>query len=280
MTTNNNGQSDALNTRTITIIKSDKSAVTALLLCMFLGGMGIHRFYVGKIGTGILMLITGGGFGIWTLIDLINIACCNFTDDQGHYLEFTRRSSSPFMQVLWILSIILAMLIIYVALIVSFVFYATSGLTNTARGQLTAIRMHDYKQAYAYTSSAFQKGVTLDQFSKFVSSYPSLKNNMDSTFNDRSVTGDNTGTLKGTLKATDGSTTPVIYEFVKENGVWKIQNIEVNPSNTDVAPKATTTDKTAASAKDVKPEDSGSDAQNKSDKQNNIDSDTSSDSSQ
>lgn len=49
---------------------SPKSALIAFLLCLFLGNLGVHRFYVGKFGTGLLMLITFGGFGIWTLIDL------------------------------------------------------------------------------------------------------------------------------------------------------------------------------------------------------------------
>jgi TM2 domain-containing membrane protein YozV len=48
-----------------------KSKTTAILLCLFFGGLGIHRFYLGKVGTGLLMLFTLGGFGIWTLIDFI-----------------------------------------------------------------------------------------------------------------------------------------------------------------------------------------------------------------
>ena len=63
--------------------KSEKNFVAALLLCLLLGGFGAHRFYVGKIGTGILQLITLGGLGIWTLIDLIMIAIGKFTDKEG-----------------------------------------------------------------------------------------------------------------------------------------------------------------------------------------------------
>ena len=60
---------------------SDKGFVAAILLCFFLGG--VHRFYVGKIGTGILMLITFGGFGIWVLIDFILIVTNSLRDGNG-----------------------------------------------------------------------------------------------------------------------------------------------------------------------------------------------------
>lgn len=63
--------------------KSQKNFVAALLFVIFLGAMGIHRFYVGKIGTGILMLLTAGGFGIWWLIDFILIVSGAFRDKYG-----------------------------------------------------------------------------------------------------------------------------------------------------------------------------------------------------
>lgn len=62
---------------------SPKSRLVALLLCFFLGFLGVHRFYVGKVGTGILQLVTLGGIGIWALIDFIMIAVGSFTDKQG-----------------------------------------------------------------------------------------------------------------------------------------------------------------------------------------------------
>jgi TM2 domain-containing membrane protein YozV len=62
---------------------SDKSRLVALLLCFFLGIFGAHRFYVGKIGTGLLQFFTVGGLGIWTLVDFILIAIGEFTDKRG-----------------------------------------------------------------------------------------------------------------------------------------------------------------------------------------------------
>lgn len=67
--------------------QSEKSFVAALLLCFFLGSLGVHRFYTGKVGTGILMLLTLGGLGIWTLIDFIIIAIGKFTDSQGKLIK-------------------------------------------------------------------------------------------------------------------------------------------------------------------------------------------------
>jgi TM2 domain-containing membrane protein YozV len=65
---------------------SPKSRLAALLLCLFLGGLGVHRFYVGKIGTGVAMIFTLGGLGIWILIDLIMIVVGNFRDIDGKYV--------------------------------------------------------------------------------------------------------------------------------------------------------------------------------------------------
>ena len=58
-----------------------------LLLCFFLGSLGVHRFYVGKIVTGILQLLTLGGCGIWVLVDFIMILVGRFTDANGNPIK-------------------------------------------------------------------------------------------------------------------------------------------------------------------------------------------------
>ena len=68
-------------------MKSEKDWLITLLFSIFLGSIGIHRFYVGKIGTGILQLITLGGCGIWTLVDIIMIATGNFKDKDGNVIK-------------------------------------------------------------------------------------------------------------------------------------------------------------------------------------------------
>lgn len=62
---------------------SDKSRGVALALAIVLGVFGGHRFYTGKVGTGILMLLTLGGLGIWYLYDVILIAAGQYRDAEG-----------------------------------------------------------------------------------------------------------------------------------------------------------------------------------------------------
>ena len=67
--------------------KSNHSKMMLAIICFFLGVIGIHRFMVGKIGTGVLMIITLGGCGIWALIDFIVILTGGFTDNDGNKIK-------------------------------------------------------------------------------------------------------------------------------------------------------------------------------------------------
>lgn len=65
---------------------SPNGRTIALVLCFFLGYLGIHRFYVGKVGTGILWLVTAGLLGFGVLVDFILILIGSFKDKQGRPL--------------------------------------------------------------------------------------------------------------------------------------------------------------------------------------------------
>jgi len=64
--------------------QSDKKILPAFLLCFIIGIFRVYRFYVGKVGTGLLQLVTLGGVGLWALWDLIMIIMGKFTDKEGN----------------------------------------------------------------------------------------------------------------------------------------------------------------------------------------------------
>ena len=70
------------------VAKSDIGSnwLTLVLLSFFLGGLGVDRFYTGYIGLGVLKLITGGGCGIWALVDFILIVCGKYKDANGNLI--------------------------------------------------------------------------------------------------------------------------------------------------------------------------------------------------
>ena len=93
-----------------------KSKLVTFLLCFFLGGFGAHRFYLGKIGTAVLWLLTHGCFGIGTLVDNINICRNKMTDRNGNKLNEDVKNSIP-----WIIDVcacIISLLLVIVLLVV------------------------------------------------------------------------------------------------------------------------------------------------------------------
>jgi len=78
------GKSNARDTESVG--KSGVSYNITLLLCFFFGIFGAHRFYAGKIGSGIIMALTAGGFLLWTFFDFVMLLSGKFKDAKGNLI--------------------------------------------------------------------------------------------------------------------------------------------------------------------------------------------------
>lgn len=78
---------------------SEKSRLAAFLFCSFFGFIGVHRFYVGKIGTGIIWILTLGVFGIGWFVDMILIIAGNFYDKENRRVLAWVRTVDPELKV-------------------------------------------------------------------------------------------------------------------------------------------------------------------------------------
>lgn len=208
--------------------QSPKSGKVALLLCLFFGFLGMHRFYVGKIGTGLLSLLTLGGLGLWNIIDIILITQNKFKDMDGRYLTLSNTLSSMTKFMLTIGFLVLWVVLLLASLILA-TSYLTQGLVNTANNQLAALRKGNLVAAYSYNSTEYHKVVSLQQYKTWLNQVPELKNNIEASFTNRGLNSYegflNLGFLEGTLTAQDGTKVKVRYLFIKEHGTWRILRI-------------------------------------------------------
>lgn len=205
--------------------KSEKSGSSALLLALFLGFLGAHRFYVGKTGTGILMLITFGGLGIWQIIDVIVIAAGEFTDKNEQFLLFTQSKVPRISDIFKVIGAIMLAYIAFMALIYILIIYSMGGPVLATLNQLATLQDHDYAKAYSYTSSDYKKVTSLEAFKQFVISNPAINDNKNFEYSEIDING--IGIISGTLEARDGSKMFVTYKVIKERGKWKIDKIDL-----------------------------------------------------
>lgn len=217
--------------------ESSKSSKATFLFCIFLGMFGVHRFYVGKIWTGLLMLISLGAFGVWVVIDLILIVKNKFKDKKGSSITLTHNLSPRTETILVIGAIMLWFALFFASLatitMVSTKALSTKALITVANNQLTALQTGQMDQAYSYTSKDYQKYISIENFRKYVDQSSALKNNQSSNFDNPQIV-NNKGSLSGTLTEKDGTTTRVVYQLIKEQGQWKISYITIIP----ISPKA------------------------------------------
>jgi len=102
--------------------------------------------------------------------------------------------------------------------------FATKGAAEAVTANITLVREGQVDAAYMATSQAYQSQNSLEEFRAMVDAHPALRNNKDSTFPSRSVHND-TGRLQGVLTSTAGGIEAVVYETVKEGGVWKVSQV-------------------------------------------------------
>lgn len=122
--------------------KSNKDKTVALVLCIFLGALGVHRFYVGKNKSGILYLLTGGLFGIGWIYDIFNIANNLFTDSYGAILtsenanpNILNESKKKPAHMMWQFWVVVVVLYVFV--------FAMPSNSNTEPTQQTSITISD-----------------------------------------------------------------------------------------------------------------------------------------
>lgn len=209
---------------------SPKSATITLLLCIFFGMFGIHRFYTGKIGTGILMLITLGGFGFWVLYDIVTISCCEYKDSEGRAVEFVKGRHQPLKVFFALLCMILAYIIIIFSLTFAVAMHATRGIANVMQAQLAAIKADNIAQAYEYTSQEFKDKTSLDQFKEFLSQYPIFKDYTSISYNMREIE-NNAGLIDATFYGPDDTKQRVRFLFIHRDDAWKIVGFSLIQDN-------------------------------------------------
>lgn len=128
------------------------------------------------------------------------------------------------------MALILAAVLFVITTIAVIIFLFSHGLSTIAESQLTAIRDHDLQKAYAMTTNAFKNQTSFEIFKEYINAYPVLSDNKSVDFNEVKIEED-FGYLSGIITAKNGNTMQIEYQFIRENGKWRIQAIRLSPED-------------------------------------------------
>lgn len=209
---------------------SQKSAVTTLLLCAFLGFSGAHRFYVGKYITGVLMLCTLGGFGVWSFVDCLQIVFECFEDKNKCSILFTSEQKK-YVGLFLLLALFNPIMVASAG--AAYTCLEKNDFKTVAVKELDALSKGDISKAYQDTTELFRKKYSYDAFKQFVHGVqlPGIKKHIVYSYylGYDSVLGQISDVKVGLLRSDDIITTMTI-KLQKTNNSWKIYELTLDPT--------------------------------------------------
>ncbi len=127
-----------------------------------------------------------------------------------------------------IAALVAGIVVLFVGGIIALVFTFTAGVSEAGEEFLLLMGSGEIEEAYESTAEGFKMVTDEEAFEAFLDRFPILTEVRSVSFNSVSVSGDY-GTTRGTIRSRDGSTMPIMLQYVKEGEEWKVINVELNP---------------------------------------------------